>query len=123
MTAYAQEIKDAQNDIKEAGQACTWRKLPRNANAQQPWKGQNAAPGDFPVSILFLKQGLNSALLHLLKNTDVTEGAPDAIMAGGQAFTPEITDVVIQNGVTRAIEAIDSLAPDGTPILYYLRFV
>ena len=122
MTVYAQDIKQAQAAIKQAGQACTWRKLPRNANAQQPWKGQAAAPVNFPVSIVFLRQGLNSALLSLMKGTDVTEGAPDAIMAGGLPFEPELTDVVIQNGQTFTIEGIDILAPDGTAILYYLRF-
>lgn len=122
MTVYARQIAQAQKQIKRKGQACTWRKLPRNANVTQPWKGQSTAPTDFPVSIVFLKQGLNSALLHLLTNTDVTEGAPDAIMAGGLSFEPELTDVVIQNGQTMVLEAIDSLAPDGTPIIYYLRF-
>lgn len=124
MTIYAQEIKGVQVDIKRAGQSCTWTKIPRTANDTQPWKGGTTpVPQNFPNTyILFLKGGLSNALQHLMKNTDVTDGAPDAIMAGGLSFTPELTDVVIRGTETLLISDIDILAPDGTPILYYLRF-
>lgn len=122
MTNFSRQIASVQRQIKRKGQSVIWRKIARNANVNQPWKGTDGAPQDNAVFILFLKGGLANAAQSLLNNTDVTEGAPDALMAGGLSFTPEMTDVVIQNGVTLAIAKIDKLAPDGTAILYYLRF-
>jgi hypothetical protein len=124
MANYANDIKQAQAAIKEAGQLVTWRKLPRNPDSLQPWKEVNPppAPLDYPVYLLYLSGSLSNAFRHLMQNTDVTEGAFDAIIAGGLTFTPELTDTLITPDETLVISDIDSLAPDGTVIIWYLRF-
>ena len=123
MANYSNDIKQAQAAIKEAGKAVIWRKLARTPDNSQPWKG-TTAPTDFPNTyIMYMgKASLTAGFFHFMKDTDVTEGAPDAIMAGGLPFIPELTDAIIDGADTWIIADIDSLAPDGTNILYYLRF-
>lgn len=122
MTVFGFQIAQAQAAIKANGQVVTWRKTTRTPDNNQPWKAAVGAPQDSPVSMLFLKGGFTNPLVSMLRNTDVTEGAPDAIMAGGLSFVPEKTDVVIKDGQALAVESVDPLAPDGTAILFYIRF-
>jgi hypothetical protein len=121
--SYARQIASAQRLIKKKGLLVTWRKLVRTQNNVQPWKGTTANQ-DFQVYIVFLRKGGNlaSALQSLFKGTEITQGAPNGIMGSIPGLIPELTDVVIRNGVTLAISAIDPLAPDGTPILYFVEF-
>ena len=122
MADYTQDIIDAQADIKEAGAQVIWRKIVRVDDPDKPWNATEAPPQDFPVSMLFLTNGLSNPLVSLMRNTDITDGAPDAIMAGGLTFTPELTDMIINDTEEFVVDSIGLLAPDGTPILYYLRF-
>lgn len=120
---YDADIKGAQKQIKADGQLVTWRKPNKSTSNTQPWKSTGIAqnPTDFPVSMVFLRV-TSKSIERFMNATDVTIGAPYALMAGGLAFVPEMTDIIIRDGVQLVVESIDILAPNGTPILYYVIF-
>jgi hypothetical protein len=124
MSKYARQIAQAAKLIAAKGEEVTWRKNASQVSETQPWKNTGTEQFiDKQVSIVFLRPqgGLTHKLGQLMKNTDVAEGGPRGLMAHVD-FTPDISDVVIRNGVTLAIKSIDPLAPSTDTILYDIEF-
>jgi hypothetical protein len=120
---YARQIAKAKQLIHKYGQSVNWQKSGATPSGPQPWKKTPAAPVDNAVEILFLRAqgGSINALFHLLKGTDIPEGGKRGLM-GAVGFTPDIGDTVIQGSVPLTIKSIDTLAPNGPVILYFLEF-
>jgi hypothetical protein len=124
MSQYDRQVKQAIRMIKKYGQVVTWNARAENVDSSQPWKSTEVGPTPYPVSIVFLRNsgsnGMN-AIFHLMKGTDIPEGAPQGIMAS-VPFTPNITDTIDRNGVAMKVVSIDPVAPGGIPILYRITF-
>jgi hypothetical protein len=126
MSQYDRQVAQAVKLIAKYGQLVTWRKQTvEQADVNAPWKTTAKAgqPVDYSVKIVFPRdgKGLANALYHLIKGTDVPTGAPRGLMAS-VAFTPELTDLVIRDGVKMMIKTIDPLAPGGIILLYHITF-
>lgn len=124
MSKYSDDIAMVIELIKEDGQTVTWKKTNLEQNPTQPWKTADPAEEvTYQVDMIFLKPqgGLRETLNKLLRGTDVPTGGPRALM-GAVSFTPDMTDIVIRNGVEMRVKNFDVLAPSGDPILYDIEF-
>lgn len=123
MSVYAKQIAQALRMIKAKGQVVTWRRTNLTQSGLQPWKSDAGANADNSVSILFLKPkgGLASLLVSLIKGSDVPRTSLRGLM-GAVSFVPDMSDIVIRNGVTLTIKGFDAIAPNGETIMYDLEF-
>ncbi len=126
MTVYDRHIALATRLILAKGEVCTWRRIvdgvPPDVN--KPWEVANSTPIDVPgVSIVFLPLNrINTELIRTLAGSDLKTGNAYGLMAT-VPFVPTTTDLVIRSdGRVARIESIDTLEPDGTPILYTINF-
>lgn len=131
MGVYDRQIATARRLILRYGQPCLWR-VPG-----QPVGGTAAAPGpvgdpvDFAVPIVFLSNKSRESLAGLLAMITDTE-VPTSGMGGlmpAVPFQPRLTHVVFKGPDETAPRlhlmdknGIDLVAPNGEPILYFLRF-
>lgn len=127
MGAYDADIAVAQELINEFGQPCFWRKPASEQGGTPGYPGAGETPEPIPCSIAFFSGrdlGRGSAeFIAALLGTEVPLGEEIGLLAGGIEFTPELTDTVSRGTVDAApvaIKKIDRLAPNGTPILYYM---
>jgi hypothetical protein len=124
MSRYSDDIAMVLELVKADGQPVTWKKPNLVPNPEQPWKTADPAEATtYSVDMVFLKPqgGLRQTLNRLMRGTDVPEGGPRALM-GAVSFTPDMTDIVIRNGVEMRVKNFDVLAPSGDPILYDIEF-
>lgn len=133
--SYAVAIASAQRLIAAKGQACVWRKPAPLDDAADAWRDvRDGEPTDADVSIAWfaprdLGRGTEQFLSQLAgMSIDVPEGVEIGLMAAVE-FEPLPSDTIVR-GVTAAtvadetavsIISIDRLAPDGTPILYFVK--
>lgn len=127
--SYTRQIASAKRSIASKGEACTWNKpAPEDADAA-PWRDvrdPDADPLEFPVRIAWfsprdLGRGTGEFLAAIM-GTEVPEGVMIGLMAGGQGFEPTDADTITRaDGSTVEPMSIDRLAPDGTPILYFVK--
>lgn len=125
MGKFDSQIATAQRLIKENGQLVSWKQQSvAIADDTKPWNSSRANEVSYPVYIVFLSPRSNGLLnvFQLLKGTDITTGGNRGLMGAVTGFTPQITDKVIRDGVTYAINSIDVLAPNGQTILYKIEF-
>lgn len=132
MGVYDRQIATATRLIAEKGQACLWR-VPGAAVGGTPASpGPAGPPTDYPVRVVFLSNTSRESLagfLSMLANTEVPSGGMRALMSGDVPFTPALTHTLFKGETDAAPElvlhdknGIDLLAPNGEPILYFLRF-
>lgn len=125
MSIYDRQIAQAKRLIAKKGQLVTW--VPQDVTIPdntKPWKtAPVGSPPTFPVSMVFLSSGKTviEAQSHLFTGTSVPDGAPKALM-GVVPFTPKINDTVLRGSETLTVKSIDTLAPNGDPILYTIYF-
>lgn len=125
---YAATIALAKRMIAAKGEACVWSKpAPVDPSADE-WRDVRAgSPAVFPVSIAWftpkdLGRGRDEFLSALKGNSvDVPEGVEIGIMAA-TTFEPLASDTIVRTGgkVAHIVE-IDRIAPDGSPILYFVK--
>lgn len=125
MTVFARQIATALRLIAKNGELCTWRSIPDGVSLDptKPWLKTNVEPIDTKVKIVILP---NTRVTHetikTLTGTEVSIGEDYGLMAQVK-FVPSKADVVIDSsGRVKRIETIDILKPDGTPILYTVKF-
>jgi hypothetical protein len=108
--------------IKRKGQLVTWRQLNRTPDISEPWKVTSAQVDKTP-SVLFLtvNKETRETLHYMRDSNELKDGAVVGLM-GAVDFTPALADVVIRNGKQLNIASIDTLAPNGQPILYTIEF-
>lgn len=128
---YERAIASALRMIAAKGQACLWRKPAPLADAADPWRDvRDGEPTDAPVSIAWfaprdLGMGTEGFLQALAGHSiDVPEGHEIGLMSAVD-FEPLTSDTIVKGtdpeGAETAITSIDRLAPDGTPILYFVK--
>lgn len=124
MAKFDRAIATATRLIAANGQAVTWRQVSDGApgDSAQPWKPGASANVDNAVNIVFLPDDRRDyEFLRLLGATEIPKGKLVGLMAA-PSFTPTIKDVVVRDGVTLGIDAVDPLAPNGQIILYTVKF-
>lgn len=129
MSKFELDIAEVKADIAEDGLLCLWRQL-TNAPPPDPDRPDQpgaAVPNDYNVHILFVPPGSSLPWLAYLLGTNIPTGAEIGIM-GNYGFEPSLRDIVFKGPDENSpqispVSPIDALAPDGTPILYTIRFV
>lgn len=129
--SYAGAIASAKRMIAAKGQACLWRKPAALDETADDWRDiREGEPTDVEVRIAWfsprdLGRGTEGFLQALAgSSVDVAEGSEIGLMAS-VAFEPLSSDTIVKGtdpeGAETAIQSIDRIAPDGTPILYFVK--
>lgn len=127
MGQFDRQTATATRLIAKNGRKVLWRKQTAGAlpDAAKPWKPGTDAEVDYPVTVVFLPEGLQTkAFMQTLLGTDVIAGHDYGLM-GAVGFVPTVKDALYDlDGVTmlRTVESVDPLAPNGDVIMYTLRF-
>ena len=130
MADYSRQIAMAQRMIDKYGQACWWQKpAPVLDNSVPGYPTDGALPDPTPCKIAFFSaRDLNRGTFEFLQQMGLSLEVPVSgeigLLAGGISFTPEMTDT-LRRGAANApevsIDKLDRLAPNGTPVLYYVE--
>lgn len=128
MGIYDEDIRDAEELIAESGQVCYWQKPApvTGGTPGYPTVGPKPAPIECRIAF-FAPRDLGRGteeFIQAIVGTEVYAGTEIGLMAGGQKFTPEGTDTIhrgSKTGPVVTIEKIDTLAPNGDVILYFIR--
>ncbi len=119
---YATQIANAKRQIAAKGEACMWA-FPAAAteDPDSPWlTTDGATPAPVAVKILMLPG--RSPFQKFNKDTEAVGGSMYGLM-GAVDFVPVKTGIVTRsNGTKLSIVSIDSLEPNGSPILYTIEF-
>ena len=118
------DIQTAKELIALYGAPCLWQAAAPAIETSPGYTEAGPEPDPVPVKMAFFTGrdlGRGSAeFLAMLQGTEVPVGQEIGLLAGGLSFVPDLTGKVIRDGVALTVKAIDRLAPNGTPILYYV---
>lgn len=126
---FDDDIATAQELIAEFGQDCWWQKAaPKATNNVPGYPTDGALPTPVRCKIVFfsardLNRGTFEFLQMIAPSFEVPDSGEIGLLAGGIEFTPEMTDTVRRGAVNAdevSVDKIDRLAPNGTPVLYYI---
>jgi hypothetical protein len=122
---YSGAIATALRLIAAKGGACVWRKPGAHDSGAEDWRDvRSGSPDDHDVKIAWFRPrdlGYGrTEFLRSIPDTEIAEGFEVGLMAGGTDFEPELTDVVVRNSVPSEIGYLDRLAPDGTPVVWFV---
>lgn len=124
---FDDDIATAKELIDEFGQQCYWQKPAPTTGGEPGYPTVGDLPEPIPVKIAFFSgRDLNRGIfefLSMMPGIEVPDNGEVGLMAGGLTFTPENTDMIRRGAADAAqcsIEKMDRLAPNGTPILYYI---
>ena len=122
---YDEDIAAAQEMIAVFGQPVIWQAggAATPVDPDKPWLGETpGTPTEHQVSIVFLPTNReNMALIRALSDTTIVAGSLIGLM-GAVDFELAQTDIVIRDGQPLSIRYIDTLAPNGAPILHTIGF-
>lgn len=126
MALYDRQIETAKRMISKYGQSVTWRKrteiLEDDDKPWEPSEGDEGSPVDATVSICFLPMDLqNKKLIQYMTGKEVATGFLVGLM-GEVSFSVDIKDTVVRGSEVLKIASIDTLAPNGRPILHTVEF-
>jgi hypothetical protein len=130
MGTYDRQIAGAKKTIAKKGQVVTWRIRAQGttdagqvagATKWRPKAVPPATPDDRPVSMVFFPVGKEKSESLRAMGVEVVTGMQMALM-GAVDFEPSQKDAVIRAGVLMPIEHIETLAPNGDPIVYEIVF-
>lgn len=127
MALYDRQIETARRMIEKYGQSVTWRKITEILeDDDKPWEpsegDEEDSPVDVTVSICFLPMDLqNKKLVQYMTGKEVATGFLVGLM-GEVSFSVDIKDTVVRGSEVIKIASIDTLAPNGRPILYTIEF-
>lgn len=128
MGVFDADIQTAQELIDLYGQECHWQKPPSEDGGVPGYPGQGEAPDPIPCKIAFfsprdLGRG-GEVFMAMMAGMEVSTSNEIGLLAGGLTFEPDDADTIIRDpegaAIPVAIKQIDRLAPNGTPILYYV---
>lgn len=118
---FESQIETAKRLIEKNGELVIWRQVRNTVNENQPWKPVAPVPVDNEVTIVFLPRERVDTQLIRATSESIPIGSVYGLMAQVD-FSPSAKDVVIRGGKEIRINAIDPLAPNGTPIIYTIDF-
>ena len=131
MTVFERQIALARRMIAKNGMAVQWQSRgPLNVGGTPAKPSGASDPVLTPVKIVFLpaKQESLAGLFSMFSQDvpDVPTSGVRGLMASTVGLEPSVNDLVIRKpGDVLHLDlkrGIDVLAPDGEPILYFLRF-
>lgn len=124
---YLEFIQDAKELIYEFGQDCWWQKPPVTVVAVPGYPSAGAPPQPLPCTIAFFSaKDLDRGVMQvfdMMPGTEVGDSTQVGLMAGGLEFEPETTDTIRRGAIDApeiSITKMDVLAPNGTPVLYFV---
>lgn len=125
---YADFIELGEELIAEFGQQCYWQKPAVTVAAEPGYPGEGAEPQPVACMIAFFRpKDLDSGVQQfadMIQGTEVSDNTEIGLMKGNVPFTPENPDR-IRRGAADAepisIMSIDRIAPNGTPVLYFVK--
>lgn len=122
---YDSAIATGKRLIDKFGAECVWTKPAPQDDTVDPWRDvREGEPTPHNVSIAFFSAkdlGYGSTLaLAALAGTEVPQHNQMGLMSGDVPFSPELTDTLTFDGSDIDITKIDKLAPNGTPVLFFL---
>lgn len=128
MGVYNEDIQDAKELIEEFGQICYWQKPAPVTGGTPGYPIIGVKPTPIKCNIAFfaprdLGRGTEEFIQAII-GTEVPAGTEIGLMAGGLSFIPKDTDTIHRgavDGPVVTIEKIDLLAPNGDPILWFVR--
>lgn len=129
MGVFDDDIATAQELIAEFGRTCYWQKPAPASGGVPGYPGVGALRPSALVQCtmaFFSPKDLDRGVqqfLDMIPGTEVPDNGQVALLAGGLAFTPENTDhIYFDTGRSAgvSISKIDLLAPNGTPVLYFV---
>lgn len=127
MGVYDRQIATALRLIERYGQVCEWHKdqvVPDDPN--RPWLGGGTVPDPHSPSIAFLPatDGASGFGVSKFRGSDTEAASFNTFgLMGAQDFTPEVTDRLVRGGQPLVIVAVDTLAPNGEPVLHVLSIM
>lgn len=124
MGVFDRSIAAAQRLIARYGQDCLWQKPALETEDVPGYPTIGDAPAPVPCRIAWFSprdigRGAEE-FMALMVGIEVPSSGQVGLLAGGLDFEPNEKDSVIRDGVPVSIKKIDRLAPNGTPILYYV---
>ena len=126
---YDRFIKTTTRLIKKTGdESCTWysKEDTPPSDADKPWEGDTESYTPYPVTITFVPSKYKNNEQNRYKHGSLDkDGVYVAYMtAEGLTFTPKMTDYMKRSDGSRYnLEALDLIAPDGTPIMWEMDFI
>lgn len=128
MGVYDRPIATALRLIAKYGQVCEWRKtgVVVPDDPARPWLGGSQSQVLHQPSIAFVPATSGASDFGLTK---FRQGGGDSAsfstfgLMGAQDFTPEVVDKLTRDGEPLVIVAVDTLAPNGEPILHILSIM
>ena len=124
---FDDDIATAQELIAEFGQDCWWQKPAPVTGGVPGYPEVGEQPDPVPCKVAFFSgRDLNRGtyeFLSMMPGMEVPDNGEIGLMAGGLSFTPENVDTLRRGAIDApecSIEKIDRLAPNGTPVLYFL---
>lgn len=125
MNVFDDDLATAIELIEEFGGEWTWTKPAAQASEEHdPWRDIRDEPEPeaepLTAKIAVLPYDKREYGLAAIEGTEVPASSIVGYMAGGLAFTPELTDKIDDGTDFYDIVKIDILKPNGLPLLYTL---
>ncbi len=124
---YAGFAQLALDMIAAAGLAVQWRKPTADVVGSDPWRDERIGDHiEFAPNMVFLSpidaaRGRGRAEFAMFSHdSEVPVYSEVGLLAGSCGFIPEVTDRLYRNNNVSEIVAIDKIAPNGLPILYFV---
>lgn len=119
MGQFDRQIETALRLIKKNGQQIVWRKTkPIVPDVDKPWLPTGDVEIEYTPFVCFLPLNrVGKEFIQSLGQSEAVSGTYYGLM-GAQPFAPNLTDVVVRDGVELDINSIDILSPNGQIILY-----
>lgn len=124
MGVFDSSIALAKRLVAKYGEDCSWIPAGVQGGGVPGYPNTTSQPASIAVKIAWfnerdLSRG-RKEILALMPGMEVPANCEVGLLAGGLTFEPTMLDTVTHNGTECAITALDKLAPNGTPILYYI---
>jgi hypothetical protein len=125
---FDRSIATAKRLIDKYGQDCHWQKPAPDDGGTPGYPETGVAPDPIPVRMAFfsprdLGRG-SEEFMAMMAGMDVSSSKEIGLLAGGLTFEPDDQDHIIRDpagaAIPVSIQKIDRLAPNGTPVLYYV---
>lgn len=120
MTVFDRQIALVKKTIAAKGEPCEWtHHALTTPDATKPWNPGDDTTGVYPVNVLW---DFNASMRVQFTNraVELPAGAKVGIISA-QQFVPMIQDTITRgDGSVWTVDVIDTLDPDGAPILYYV---
>lgn len=123
---FDEDVELATELIEEFGEEVTWVEAPVVSGGTPGYPGTASDPVKHEgIRIAFFSPrdlGMGSEMfLALLKDTEVPVGTEIGLMTGAVPFTPLADATIVRTTGEIAIDSLDRLAPNGLPILYFVK--